>query len=115
MPWITTKVPAIASMRGRSFSGASSEIISSSTHIEQGLKPSSVPMASVNSGRPMSSSDSVRPRKPLSKRSGGAGAAAASAWPPSGQGLSSTSLGSAFSSASSQVEPAAPAAARCVR
>jgi hypothetical protein len=33
-------------------------------------------MASVNSGRPMSSSDSVRPKKPISKRSGGAGGSA---------------------------------------
>ena len=42
----------MASMRGRLFSGASSEIIRISTHIEQGLKPSSNPIASVNIGKP---------------------------------------------------------------
>jgi hypothetical protein len=62
-------VPAIASIRGRSFSGASSEIISSSTHIEHGLKPSSSPIASVKAGSPTSASASVRPRKEISKRS----------------------------------------------
>ncbi len=54
-------MPAIASIRGRSLSGASSEIISSSTHIEHGLKPSSIPITNVKSGRPTCSSETVKP------------------------------------------------------
>ena len=42
----------MASIRLRSFIGASSEIISSSTHIEQGLKPSSRPIVSGERGQP---------------------------------------------------------------
>ncbi len=72
MPWISTNVPAIASMRRRLFSGASSEIISSSTHIEHGLKPSSRPIASVKAGSPTSSSVRVRPKRETSNDSGGA-------------------------------------------
>jgi len=42
-PSTATNVPAMASIRRRSLSGASSEIIRISTHIEHGLKPSRSP------------------------------------------------------------------------
>ena len=51
----------MASMRLRSLSVASSEIIRISTHIEQGFRPSSRPIAIVNAGRPTSSSVTVLP------------------------------------------------------
>jgi hypothetical protein len=57
----------MASMRLRSLSVASSEIIRISTHIEQGFRPSSRPMAMVKAGRPTSSSVIVRPSSVTSK------------------------------------------------
>ena len=60
----------MANIRSRLFMGASREIISINTHMEQGLSPSSKPMAIVNSGKPTSSSDSLRPKKSRKKESG---------------------------------------------
>jgi len=91
MPSTSTKVPAIASMRLRSFSGASSEIISSSTHIEQGLKPSSRPIASVKAGSPTSSSVTVWPNRVTEKASSGAAAPAPALAPGPHDRLSSAS------------------------
>jgi len=70
---MATKVPAMASIRRRSPSDASIEIIRISTHIEQGLKPSSRPMMIVNNGKPRSLTPICRPTKGMSTESPAAG------------------------------------------